>query len=74
MRDRLDQILERLESIVDNKKTDEETSEEIRTIINLTEELFSDLDYTIDELKDEICMYQDNIDLYNRRSDYDNYF
>lgn len=64
MRDRLDKILEQLEKIIDEKKVDEETSEDIREIINLTEELFADMEYKMDELQDEVYMYQDNIDLY----------
>lgn len=61
MRERVDKILENLEKLIDEHKIDEDTKEEIRSAVNEIEELFGDFEYKIDELKDELEMYVDNM-------------
>lgn len=61
MRERVDKILENLERLIDEHKIDEDTKEEIRSAVNEIEELFGDFEYKIDELKDELEMYVDNM-------------
>ena len=56
-----EQIFEKLELIIDDKNTNDEMKENIRSIINEIDNIFDEMKYTIEELRDELEMYQDNI-------------
>lgn len=60
-REKLDMILENIEKIIDDSNVDDDTKEQLRTVINQTEELFSDMQYMLEEAQDEISMYVDNM-------------
>lgn len=61
MREEYEKIIEKIENIIDTKNIDECIKEELREIINMSEKLFCDIEFELEEAKDTIEMMEDNL-------------